>query len=370
MSIPLTRPYFSELSRKAILEDMDGILCSGRLITGPFQEKLETLFKEKMGMTNAIALNSCTTSLTVCLKYFDIRDREVLVPSGTFITSVTSILFAGGIPVLVDMNPETLSFDVNDLRRKITSRTKGIVWVHLTGRISAEADEILSLAKGKGLFVLEDCAHALGATIKGTPAGGLGDAGCFSFYPTKIISSGTGGMIATNNDELADFACSMRSFGKTKKTGDLEKLGGDYFLDEFRACVAYHQLEELEDLIAMRSEIANIYRRLMKKIPNIILPSDQKDMSHSYYQFPIFLKNRSVRKKLRTALMEKHGIECKKIYRPSHTFSIIRYLDDGSLDNTEETLERSLCLPIFPGLREEDVTKVVGSIKQEMEAIR
>jgi len=369
MAIPLTKPYFPELNRNAILKDIDSILSGGRLITGPFQEKLESSFKAKIGLTNAVALNSCTSALTICLKYFDIKEREVLVPSGTFITSVTSILFAGGSPVLVDINPKTLSFDLDDLRKKITPETKGIVWVHLTGLISGEYQELLKIARDNNLFVLEDCAHALGATAHGTPAGGLGDAGCFSFYPTKIITSGTGGLIATQNEELADFARSMRSFGKTRDTGDLERLGGDCFLDEFRACIAYHQLGQLDQMVAMRRKTAEIYRNLLASLPEISLPDSPADILSSYYQFPIYLKNKEVRKALRTSLIESYGIESKKIYRPCHKFTVLSHLNDGSLSKTEDTLERSLCLPVFPGLDDADAVHIVDCLKKELDVL-
>jgi perosamine synthetase len=367
MNIPLARPYFSDRCREAILEDLDGVLRSGRLITGPFEKRLESLFREKVGRSHAVAVNSCTTALTVCLTYFDVRDREVLVPSGTFVTSVTSVLFAGGRPVLVDMNPETLSFDLEDLRRKVTPRTKGMVWVHLTGLISNEYEAILSLAREKGLFVLEDCAHALGAVAQGVPAGALGDAGCFSFYHTKIITSGTGGMIATRDGDLADFARSMRSFGKAKETGDLDRLGSDCFLDEFRACVAFHQLEELDEMVARRREIAAMYRNLLNGIRGIHMPVVAEAFAPSYYQFPVFLEDRTKRKQLREALLNRHGIESKKIYRPCHKLKVLHGLNHGTLEKTEATLERSLCLPIFPGLSDGEVLQVARAVQQEMD---
>ena len=186
---------------------------------GPWSERFERDFSRYVGTEYAISVNSCTTALTLCLSYLGAKDHEVLVPAASFVTDVSSPVFAGGSPVLVDIDPRTLAPSVDHLTRKMTSKTRGIIWVHLTGIISPSHEEIIDFAYQNDLFLLEDASHAHGASANGRLAGSFGDSACFSFYPTKIISTGTGGMITTNNADLATFVREMRLFGKDLKTG-------------------------------------------------------------------------------------------------------------------------------------------------------
>ncbi len=368
--IPLFKPYFPPESRRAILDDLDQVLASGRLMNGPFQARLEESFGRAVGAPHAVSVNSCTTALTVCLRYFGADGADVLVPSGSFVTSVSSILFAGGRPILVDMNPATLSFDLADLERKLTPRTKGLVWVHLTGVISPEYAEVIRFAGDHGLFVIEDCAHALGASIDGRPAGSLGDAGCYSFYPTKIITSGTGGMITGADADLAAFAREMRMFGKRAEDGEIVRLGNDWFLDEIRCCVAFHQLEGLATNLAARRAVAADYYRGLGDVPGLTMLDHPSGAQPSFYQFPVFLAGGEERDRVRDELKQTHGIETKGIYKPTHREIVLQKYDDGRLARTEQTLDRSLCLPIYPDLTAEQVGEVIGRLRQVMDGAR
>ena len=366
MTIPLFKPYFSNSCRQHIFSDLDRILASGQLMLGEFKDKFENLFAQTVGVPYAISVNSCTTALTICLKYFDVEGYEILVPSGSFVTSVSSILFAGGIPVLVDMNPETLSFDWYDLERKITPRTKGIIWVHLTGFVSPESKEILKLAKDKKLFIIEDAAQALGATVDRLKAGSLGDAGCFSFYPTKIISCGSGGMITTSDNGLKKYAEQIRLFGKDTKTGEVLHLGNDWFLDEIRACVGYHHLKELKSNLDRRREIANRYRQALSSHPALTLLKVPENNGPGYYQFVIFLERSINCQKLIDTMRAKYHIHAKKIYLPCHKEKVFRKFDNGRLRKTEDTLNSSLCLPMYIQLTDNEISYITNSLIQEL----
>jgi len=365
-TIPLFKPFFSDNCRGNITRDIGHILVNGRLMLGEFKDKFEARFARTIGSSYAISVNSCTTALTICLKYFDVAGGEVLVPSGSFVTSVSSIVFAGGMPVFVDMNPDTLSFDVKDLRKKITKKTKGIVWVHLAGFISPEYKEILSAAKEKGLFVIEDAAQALGANIRGKQAGSFADAACFSFYPTKIITCGTGGMIATDNKKLKRYAEEMRLFGKGAETGKVKYMGNDWFLDEIRACVGYHHLAGLKSSSARRRQIAEIYNEALKSNPNIKLLKMPAGNSPSYYQYPVFLKKGAGRKKFIKSMKEQHGIQVKGIYIPCHKEKIFGKFYKGGLKRTEDTLDSSLCLPMYVQLADDETSYVAKSLIEEL----
>lgn len=361
--IPLFRPSFPEVVRQAITQDIDSILRDGALMLGAHNTALEAALAETAATTCAATVNSCTTALTLALDFFGARGNEVLVPSASFITSVSSVLFAGGSPVLVDANPETLSFSLEDLRRKITPRTRGMLWVHLTGVISAEADDILEFAREHGLFVVEDCAHALGASYGGRKAGSLGDAGCFSFYPTKIVTSGTGGAVVTSNPGLDAHVRKMRLFGKRPGDGQVDALGNDWFLDEIRACVARHHLSCMPQQSARRDAIAHAFRKGLAGVPGIGFPRVPEQSRPSYYQFPVFLSSRELQQRVARRLNDEFGIQSKKIYTPTHEEVCFRHLDDGSLVNAADMLHRSLCLPVHATMSDEDVARVVSALR-------
>ncbi|MDD5679956.1 MAG: DegT/DnrJ/EryC1/StrS family aminotransferase [Candidatus Omnitrophica bacterium] len=369
-SIPLFRPFFPETCRRKIAADIKRILADGRLMLGEFTEKFEALFAAAIGVPYAVSVNSCTTALTICLKYFNVTGREVLVPSGSFVTSVSSILFAGGTPVFVDMNPDTLSFDINDLKKKITRKTKGVIWVHLAGFISPECNEIFGIARENNLFVIEDVAQALGADIRGRQAGSFADAACFSFYPTKIITCGTGGMITTKDKKLKKYAEEMRLFGKDAGTGEVKYIGNDWFLDEIRACVGYHHLTGLKSYLAKRRKIAGIYHETLKSNPNIRLLKMPAGNRPSYYQYPVFLKKGIDRRKLVKHMKEKYGIQVKGIYIPCHKEKIFDKFNKGKFDRTEETLDSSLCLPVHVQMIDKDALYVSECLIRELKNLR
>lgn len=362
----LSKPYYSEVRRKEIAGDIAEILASGRLMMGPWLRKFEDSYARLTGRKFAIGVNTCTTALQIALTYADIRGKEVLVPAGSFVTDVSVVKFAGGIPVLVNMNPETLGLDLSDLKRKITANTGAIIWVHLVGNIASDYQALLDIARAKNIFLIEDAAHAHGAAIDGKPAGSFGDASAFSFYPTKIITSGTGGMLTTDDQALATFARELRIFGKKEGTNDIVHYGNDWFLDEIRACVGYHHTEDLDEQVARRREIANQYYALFANQPGIQLLNLPDGSEPAWYQFPIFLDAAINRELVIDKLSNTHNIEVKGIYRPIAHEEIFSDLDDGSLQSAEQTLLRSLCVPMHTGLIDSDIERVATTVISEI----
>ena len=355
---PLAQPYFPETRREAICAQINDILAGGRLMSGPYAQKLEQGMAEFVGVPHAVSVNSCTTALTIALHYYGVEGGEVLVPCGSFVTDVSAVLFAGGTPVLVDMNPETLSFDMDDLKRKINDKTKAIIWVHLTGTISTDYKLILKLAKENGIPLIEDSAQAHGSRADGQVAGSFGDVSCFSFYPTKVMTCGSGGLLVTRDEKLKRYAQEMRLFGKDLETEDVTKLGNDWFLDEIRACVAYNQFLELPDMVAKRRQLAAQYHTVLSNQPGLRSLPESTGFEPSYYQFPIFLDQRLDAMELRQAMRERFGIETRPIYKPLNKESVFKQFDTGDLASTTDTLGRSLCLPMHPGLSTEDVSHI------------
>ena len=209
-------PYFPESSLQTILHDIEASLRSGRLTDGPHAQDFEKKFAEYNNVKYAVAVNSGTAALEVALRYFNVKDKEVIVPTNTFVSTPNSVIFAGGTPVFADMRADTLCIDPEDVKRKLTVKTAGVIVVHIAGLVCPQIGELKQLCEDRGLFLIEDAAHAHGATINSQKAGTLGDAGCFSFYPTKVMTSCEGGMITTNNFALAEKARCMRTCGQTK----------------------------------------------------------------------------------------------------------------------------------------------------------
>lgn len=367
MGIRFAKPSFSDEARTRIHNAIDEILTSGQLVSGDSTIKFETAFAELTTCKYALSVNSCTTALQIALSHYDVRGYEVLVPAAAFITDASVVGWCGGTPVLVDVDPMTLSFDLEDLRAKIGPRTKGIIWVHLTGFISPNWRQIKAIAQEYGLFLVEDCAHAHGAVVDGVAAGCIGDVGCFSFYPTKVLTCGTGGMLVTNCDSMARTAREMRMFGRENGTGAVVREGNDWFLDEIRACVGYEQVAELQRFLKRRRAIADRYRSnipassLLKHldVPLNNLPS--------YYHFFVFLGSKVNQLSLSKRLQDSYGIPTKIIYPPLAEENIFLSLDNPSIARTSAFLKQTLCLPIHADLTDDEVDFISNSVNVELQ---
>ena len=367
IKIPSTKPYFSPSQAKIINKSLSSILKSGRLILGPFTKLLEDKFSQYIGTKYSVAVNSCTAALEITLRFVDVRDKEVIVPTNTFVASVNAIIFAGGKPILTDIDNKSLCLDVNDFRRKITPRTKAVIIVHLAGLIHPQINAIKKICKEKNLFLIEDVAHATGALISKQKAGNLSDAGCFSFYPTKIITTGTGGIITTNNKHLANYAISLRHHGAGKGLEDIQNLGNDWLLDEIRASVGIAQLKEIEEFISRRRKIASIYDNNIKSL-NLERLQVFSGIRHVYYKYPILLKSSGTKKKVKTILKNQYGIETGSIYFPSvHQMPYYQKnfkFDKNDFQVANDILPRVLCLPIFVQMKRKQTQYVCESLKK------
>lgn len=368
--IPFYRPCFPAEVRARITSEIDVILAGGTLMMGPHKDRLEQGFRALCGTRHAISVNSCTTAIQISLGYFGAEGGEVLVPAGGFVTDVGAVRMAGATPVLVDINPQTLSFDLDDLARKATPRTRGMIWVHLTGMIAEDYRQIQAFARDRGLFLIEDAAHAHGAEIDGRAAGSLGDVGVFSFYPTKVVTGGTGGMLTTDDEGLKVHAERLRMFGKDAASGDIVDLGNDWFLDEIRACVTHNHLLDLPRQLAHRRAVAARYDAALANQPGLRVLPIPDGCRPAYYHYVTLLDPSLDYDAVAAGLRDRHGIATKRIYKPLHHEPLFRDLDDSSLTATEATLARSLCLPMFADLPLEDADRVAAAVVKELRALR
>ena len=363
--IPLFRQGYSEEAISRISEDVAEVLRSGRLMFGENTHRLESEFSERMGGHAAVSVNSCTTAMEICLRFFGCDGKEVIVASAGFVTAATSVWRAGGEPVFSDISPDTFQATVETIEAVLTEETCGVIFVHLLGMVFPEIERIRDFCRAKGLFLIEDCAHACGAEWKGAKAGEFGDAGCFSFYPTKIISCGAGGMILTRDEELTAFARSIRVFGRGKD-GRVYLEGNDWFLDEFRSVVLRHHLAELDANLTARGRIAERYRRALAGLDGIRLFPEDGRSRFAHYQFPVIFRSGLRRREMQAFLLSEFNVQSKVVYRPVHTEPVFQgraVRRAESLEVTENMLDHTLVIPLYPLLSEEDQDRVIQAIR-------
>jgi dTDP-4-amino-4,6-dideoxygalactose transaminase len=366
-------PFFDEESIRRILKDVEIALRSGRLTDGPNVKDFEGRFAEYIGVEHAVAVNSGTSALEVALRYFELSGREVVVPTNTFVATPNSVLFAGGKPVFADIREDTLCIDPKDVERKISSKTAGMIVVHVAGLICPQMNELEKLCEDRELFLLEDAAHAHGALINWKKAGALADAGCFSFYPTKVMTTGEGGMITTDDSSLAEAARCMRTHGQDSKRL-MVRLGHNWRMSEVAAIIGKHQLETLEKFVLKRNEIAGHYNIALAKVKGVSLLKTPANIRHSYYKYPVRVSDDLDREELASILKKKFGIETGNVYDPPchlHPFYEKNFgTREGDLPIAEKVLKKVLCLPMHAGLTEENVRYIAEALDQSIRELQ
>jgi dTDP-4-amino-4,6-dideoxygalactose transaminase len=373
-------PLFDLRLRPEDLEAVADTLRSGWLTLGPRTAAFEEAFAEMLGARHVVALSSCTAALHLACLAVGVRPGdEVIVPAFTFVATANAALYCGAQPAFAEISSrEQPSLDPEDVERRITPRTKAVVLVHYAGYAGA-ADRLRELCSSRGLALIEDVAHAPGAHLGGRRLGTFGRAGTFSLFSNKVLSVGEGGMLSTDDDDVADFVRSRRSHAMTsgtwqRHTGstdtyDVVGLGYNYRLDEPRAALALSRLARLDEEIARRRELTVRYRRLLNELPGVIVPyADDEVPGSSCYVLPIMLERDGIRGAVSAALRE-HGIQTSIFYPAIHLFSAYRERVPGvSLPVTELAARTQLTLPLFPHMREEDQDRVVTALADALSA--
>jgi perosamine synthetase len=366
--ITMADPYFDTSDRERIHREVDKILDQS-LSMGPNVSAFENEFASQMNVKHAIAMNSCTSTLEAALLAHDISGKEVIIPSQTFIATGMAVHLNGGIPIFAEISPDTMCLDIVDVKSKITQNTAGIVIVHMTGIVTPNIMEFKSLCEKNNLFLIEDAAHSPGALIDGQFAGTIGDVGCFSFFPSKIITSGEGGMLVTNNDEIGRFAKSFQNRGRDM-TSNIEIYnmpGRNVRMTEMSALLGRIQLEKLEYFLEKRRNFATIYRRELFGVNGFKLLISDDLKSSSFWKVPIILDGEIDRVAL-TENMRSKGVSVDWAYNPpvhlQPVFVNLYQTFVGQLPITEDILMRHICLPCHPRMDESDVIYVTEVLKQ------
>tara|TARA_B100000029_G_scaffold479288_1_gene526210 strand:- start:1628 stop:2734 length:1107 start_codon:yes stop_codon:yes gene_type:complete len=367
MKITNAKPFFPQDDIPLILDEIKKSLEAGTLTFGPNVSRLEKEFAEYVGVKNAIAVNSGTSALEIALRYYDLKGGEVIVPTNSFVASANAVILAGGKPVFVDIKKETLCLDPDDVKKKITSKTKGIMVVHLAGLIPPEINEIKEICEEKNLFLIEDAAHAHGSSLNDKHAGSFGDVGCFSFFPTKPMTTGEGGIITTDNEEIAEFAKIVRHHGK--EGNEHTKIGYNWRMSEINAILGVYQLNRLDEFVRSRNRIASRYVEELDNMNELSLIPVPENAVHSFWKYPVLL-NSIKAPELEVRFREKYEIALGTIYYPPihlQPYYIQEFGNKpGMLPVSEDVLLRETCLPIFVDMTDDMVDSVIMAIKKEL----
>jgi dTDP-4-amino-4,6-dideoxygalactose transaminase len=365
--VPAAKIQFLPEDRAWIAERIQEVLSTGQLTLGKYGTEFEQKFAQFCGTQHAIAVNSGTSALEIILRALGVEGKDVLVPTNTFFATAAAVVHAGGRPVLVDMDPESFAVRPEDLDRKVTSRTAGLIVVHIGGIVSRRLPELQQWTAKKGLWLVEDAAHAHGSSYKGVRAGAFGVAGSFSFYPTKVMTSGEGGMIVTSDKRIAEEARIYRDQGKASFTVNAHvRMGYNWRMSEPHAIIGLKHLERLPAMIADRQRIAAIYNRELRAMKNLATVAVPTDGVCNYYKYLVVLKERQDRKALKTLLREQYGVSLAgEVYEePLHKQPVFETYVSGALPVAEDYCARHLCLPVFSGMEEADAHQVIQALKQ------
>lgn len=353
--IPIAKPLIGNEEKQAVLEVLD----SGILSQGPRVQAFEEAFAEMCGVRYAIATSSGTTALHIALLAHGIGPGdEVITSPFTFIASANCALYVGARPVFVDIDPRTFNLDPAQIEAAITPRTKAIIPVHLYG-LPCDMDPIMEIAQKYGLAVIEDACQAHGAKYKGRHVGSFGT-GVFSFYPTKNITSGEGGMIATNDPKIAEKCRIIRQHGARQRYYH-DELGFNFRMTDIHAAIGLAQLLKLEQFNQIRQAHA---RYLTEHLRGVVTPYVPPDRTHVFHQYTVRVPS-GKRDALRTFLQER-GIGSEVYYPlPIHQQRLYRELGyDGHFPEAERAAQEVLSLPVHPALSPSDLEAIVAAVNE------
>jgi dTDP-4-amino-4,6-dideoxygalactose transaminase len=382
MSATETFPEIPLFDLRLDPEDIEAVLDvlrSGWLTMGPRTAEFESAFARHLGVRHTVAVSSCTAALHLAYLAAGVGPGdEVIVPAMTFAATAAAALYCGATPVFADiLGPHDLSLDPEDVERRITDRTRAVTVVHFAG-YPAPVERLRALTDAHGIALIEDAAHSPDAHVDGRMLGTWGLAGAFSFFSNKVLACGEGGLLATDDDEVAKVARSLRSHGMTSgswsrfigetESYDATGLGFNYRLDEPRAALLLSRLRRLERDVARRRELTHAYRAKLAGIPGLSIPYTEDAVEHSTcYVMPVVVDDEARRDGVRRHLRERHGVQTSLFYPAIHEFTAYRERFDGhSLPRSEHIARAEITIPLFPEMDEATQDRVVAALAEAL----
>ncbi len=372
-TIPLAKPYFDSEE----LDEIKTVLDSGWVSQGPKVKEFEEKCANYLDVKYAIAVNNCTAALHLALLSIGIKKGdEVLVADFTFPATGHSVLYCGAKPVFVDVDPKTYNIDPEFIEEKITDKTKAIIPVHTFGQ-PAEMEKIIKITKNYNLKVIEDAACAFGAKYKDKHAGTIGDVGCFSFHARKGITTGEGGMVVTDNKDLAEKIRHLSVFGMTSTPNKIDTnkftipeftdVGYNYKMSDITAAVGVAQLKKLDKIIERKIQLAKYWDEKLQEIEFIDPPHVNENVKHIYQSYVSIVDKKINRNKLIEMLIKK-GIQTQIGTYASHIQPVYDFR--GKCPNSLEIFNRTLALPMYYILEYMDIDMAAASLKNVIEELK
>lgn len=361
-TIPITEPWLGQTERRLVDECISTGWVSSQ---GKFVNEFEKLFSSYCGVKYGVATSSGTSALHLALAALHIGPGdEVIVPTLSFIATANSVTYVGAKPVFVDSNRETWNLDPNAVDRAVTRKTRAIIAVHLYGH-PAQMDEITAIAKRHSLYVIEDACEAHGAEYRGKRVGSLGIIGCFSFYGNKIITTGEGGMLVTDDLSVAEHAGVLRDHGMSRRKKYWHPhIGFNYRMTNLQAALGVAQLGRIDEVIRLKRRNARLYNSLLEEVPGIVLPPEAPWAKRVYWLHTILLEERSNIKRDRVIKeFDRHGIETRPVFYPMSSMPPYRNGKDRRFPVAERISRNGLSLPSSPLLKVDQIHRICEAIR-------
>lgn len=364
--IPVNEPLLNGNEKKYLNECIDTGWISSE---GPFVKKFEEEFSSKNKRKHGVAVCNGTAALEIAIEVLNIKEGdEVIMPAFTIISCASAIIKSGAVPVLIDSDIHTWNMDVTQIESKITSETKAIMVVHIYGLL-VDMDPVLAIAKKHNLKIIEDAAEAHGQTYKGKTCGSFGDVSVFSFYPNKLITTGEGGMILTDDDTIAERLRSLRNLCFTaNKRFVHEELGWNMRMTNVQAAIGVAQLERWDESIARKREIGKLYSELLKDVKNISLPLLKTDYADNiYWVFGIISENKNITAEQIMKQLGEKGIGTRPFFYPMHLQPVLKRMGlytNETYPNAEKMYNYGFYLPSGLALTNEQIHEVVKELKE------
>lgn len=366
MNIELSCPDITDAERHAVT----AVLMTPRLSLGPKIPEFESAMARFIGVKHAVAVSSGTSGLHLLIRALGIQNGdEVITTPFSFVASSNCVVFERAKPVLVDIDPETWNIDPRNIADAITPRTKALIPVDVFGTVP-DMDQVAEIAARHGLKVIEDSCEALGARYKNRMAGSLGNAGVFGFYPNKQITTGEGGMIVTDDDEIDRLCRSMRNQGRDAGMGWLshERLGYNYRLSDINAAIGVVQLQRIEEILMKRRRVADWYHQRIADEPRLSVQRIPEGCEMSWFVFVVKLADEYTEQDRadRIAKLRDRGIGCSNYFAPIHLQALYRNefgYKEGDFPVCERVAARTIALPFHGGLTESEVDQVCDTLR-------
>ncbi len=361
-----SKPIFPKEDIDKILPEIGRVMEEGQFRFAKNVPIFEKMIEGYVGIKNAVAFDSDSSAYETILRYFGITNAEVIVCTNSFVSVPNSVVFAGGKVVFADIRAETLSMNPESLLQNITPKTRGVIVTHISGFPNPDLKRIIEICNERGLFLVEDATHALGATVNGQQAGTFGDAAVFAFTPTKVLTTGEGGMLVTNNIELSEFAKRYSFYGSGVGKTNFVDVGRHMVMPEISAILGKYQLNRLNEFIIKRNQVAAVYNHAFEKIDSVRTVKCEAGFRSAYYKYPLTLDSKLNKEEFTRQMFQDFGIETGNIfYPPCHlqiAYKKLGVTSYGSLLISENVLSRTITLPMHVGLTDEDVNYVLEKV--------